>query len=406
MIEAAELKDLLDRLARRFEDVAQESTEAPCAWGWGQFLDAPKRHKQIGSYGTSAGILVLALAGRGMSVLTTQADALLHYWWMHREQGDYARQRFVQTLRLAFLNLALRLSPAIDADKIRAEVENTLLERLLPSGMWGNYWISDRLQDPTPRLFPSAIVLLSFTLLRDGSLPTNEKVLSVADRLEERLTASRDLPILEAAAVSAAILAAKGTSAGRKTLARMADIARSTHFGLGERNVYYYDYEHSPDIEGQNLFGRDYFIVPIEILIGISGFQPGAPSGLRMRSEAALSALIENLRQNDGAYRPAARERLSSMDQAWSAILLKMSSLEHASPAALARVWYELIRHRKGNRFTNTVLPALSMLFVTAANALMKDAGPYINIITALAILIIGGLYGPPYLRRLILGQE
>src|SRR5574341_1140364 len=57
---------------------------------------------------------------------------------------------------------------------------------------------------------------------------------------------------------------------------------------------------------------RDYFIVPLEVLFGITGFQPGAPSRLRLRAEDVLTSLARNLRHNDGAYRPAPGDRFSS----------------------------------------------------------------------------------------------
>lgn len=406
MVEAAELKDLLDRLARRFEDSAQVWEKAPDVRGWGQFLDAPKRHKQIGPYGTSAGVIVLALAERGQSVLTKQAATLLDCWWKRREQDDYVHERLVQTLRLAFLNLALQLSGVSDNDGVRAEVEKALIERLLPSGMWGNYWITNSLHDPTPQLFPSAIVLLSFTLLRDSSSPINERFLSVANRLEDKLTLSRGLSSLEAAAVSAALLAVKGPSVSRKALTRMAANALSSRPGLGERNAYFYDYEYSPDSHGQSFFGRDYFIVPTEVLLGIAGFQPSAPNTLRLRAEAVLQALSENLRQNDGAYRPAEGERLSSVDQAWSAILLKAASLKHRPPRALAKSCYALLRRRRENWFTKTVFPVLSMVAVTALTVLVEDTRLLTKAYAAFATMIIGGLYGSQYLRRFFPGRE
>ena len=99
MVEVAELNDLLDRLARRFEDADQAYDAENDARGWGQFLDAPKRHSQIGPYGTSAGIIVLSLAGRGQSVLTRQATALLCRWWKRRENDEYVDKRFVHMVK-------------------------------------------------------------------------------------------------------------------------------------------------------------------------------------------------------------------------------------------------------------------------------------------------------------------
>jgi hypothetical protein len=273
--------------------------------------------------------------------------------------------------------------------------------------MWGDYWISDSLHDSTPRLFPSAIALLSFALLRDKSLPVDEALIRVADKIEERLIGSKRLPMLHVAAASAAILATKGESIGSKTRARIADIAYSSHPkpNLADLSVYFYEYQ-NPDMKRQIRFGRDYFIVPTEMLVAISGFQSGAPGGLRQRSEAILNSLIKNLQENDGAYRPDAEQRISSKNQAWAALLLKVSSSEHKPIGLIARAWYCLGRPRPENWLTNKVLPAVSMIMVTLGSVFLKDAGPLVRAIVAVSVLIIGGLYGPTIFRRFFPGRE
>lgn len=406
MLDKAELKDLLDRLARRFEDEAQPSVASPSMCGWGQFLDTPRRYRQTGSYGTSAGVIAIALAGRGASALARQATSQLCHWWKDRDRDAHIQQRFVQTTRLAFLNLALRLSDGPDAQEIRAEVEEALLARLLPYQMWGNYWVADEMYDPTPRVLPTAIAVLSFTLLRVASSSVDGRILSAVEKLEEKLTLSDGLPPLEVAATSAAILSVRGSSAGRRVLARMSASALSRRPGLEERSVYFYDYEYSPDAEGQSHFGRDYFIVPLEALFGIAGFQPGTPGRLRLRAEDILTSLARNLRQNDGAYRPAPRERLSSVDQAWYAILLKLSASDDGAPRPFPRLWYELLRGRRDNWFTDKAFPILSMLIVTGLAVLTADAGPAARAFAAVSALIIGGLFGPTVIRKLIPERE
>jgi hypothetical protein len=144
----------------------------------------------------------------------------------------------------------------------------------------------------------------------------------------------------------------------------------------------------------------------VEILFGIAGFQRGAPSSLRLMAEGILSGLVENLRGNGGVYRPAATDRLSTIDQVWAAILLKVAAQAHTPPSVYEKGWYKLIRERRDNWFTSNAFPALSMLGITALNTLAKDAGPSINLLSVLASLVIGGLYGPAVLRRLMPGRK
>lgn len=88
MIDSKEIASLLDRLANGFENAAErpsnEDSEPTEAVGWGQFLDAPKQHQQVGMYGTCAGIIVLAVAGRGDNPLSRKAVTLMDYWWNSR----------------------------------------------------------------------------------------------------------------------------------------------------------------------------------------------------------------------------------------------------------------------------------------------------------------------------------
>ena len=406
MVELAHLKDLLNRMAQRFEEAEQAPDGAPDLRGWGQFLDAPKRHKQVGPYGTSAGIIVLALAERGGSALMKRAVDLLRHWWMNRDQCDYARKRITQTPRLAFFSLALRLSGIAEATNESDQVQNVLLERLLPSGMWGNFWVSDKICDSTPRGSTSAFVVLSLLLLRDTKSAIDSRITEASDELEKQLIRSKDLSLKDTSALCAAVLATKETSISRKTFTRINRVATSEHSTIDEKAVYFYTYEHSPDKDGQTRYDNGYFLVPTDILLGIAGFLPGAPTALRLRAEAAVNSLVENLSKNNGAYRPDNEQRVCTMDQAWAAILIKIASLEYKTPSISAKIWYEVRRRRSGNWFTNVGLPLLALVVATITNILVIDTGLIEKLITQVVALIIGGMYGQKVFQRLIRGIE
>lgn len=412
MTKAGEIVELLDILARRFENAEQRDPQlrggkviaGTC--GWGQFLDASKLHRQVGPYGTSAGLLVLGLAGRGPSALTQQASKLLRHWWDNQNADEYAHERLVQTVRLAFLNLAMRLSGLPECVTISIEIERALAQRLLPAGMWGNFWINERNHDASPRVFPSAISLLSFSLLREDPSSAGPAVLQVADRLEDKLLSSKSLSMLEVYAASAAIMATKRALVSRRAQWRLSGIARESRHGFGERPAYFYDYEYSPGTAGHTRFGRDYFIISAEILLGIAGFQPGAPSALRLRAESSLRTLIENIRLNQGAYRPEGVERLHSKEQAWAAILLKVSSDQYQPPGRPARILYALLRERRGNWFWNNVFPVGSLLLMTALNVVAQQAGLLVSVVGAVGLAVISALFGSKYVRKLFPGRE
>jgi hypothetical protein len=304
------------------------------------------------------------------------------------------------------MNLAVRICGAEDSNALSAEIETTLCERLLPSGLWGHFWIDNKQLDPTPRLYPSAMTLLSFCVLRDASMPVGDRIAAVANQLEEKLSLAKGLSILETAAASAAILACKGKDIESATRRQLAGLAAAGRVGLDERVTYFYDYEYLPEQEGASQFGRDYFIVPTEILIAIAGFQPGAPSSLRLMAEASLDALSKNLQHHHGLYCPGENERVNTKDQAWAALLLKISTSGYQGPGRISRMKYWLFRKRDDNWFTGLVFPWLSMLVMTAFDVITKDAALPIQLLTAAGTLVVGALYGSEYIRKLFPGRK
>jgi hypothetical protein len=155
------------------------------------------------------------------------------------------------------------------------------------------------------------------------------------------------------------------------------------------------------------MFGRDYLIIPTEFLLGIAGCQKGAPAWLRLRAEGALKVVIGNLRANNGAYRPAPSVRIATIDQAWLALMLKAASgAMSAKPARWSGLTYQLRRERRDNWFSRYVFPFISISLITILGVISKDSGVIVNVATSIGTLVIGGLYGSNFVRRLFPGRE
>lgn len=393
--------DFLNRLAQRFEESEQSFLPDQSKYGWGQFLDAPKRHRQVGMYGTCAGLIVLALAERGQSALTQHAASLLQHWWDEPQAHDgYGQLRFIQTLRLAVFNIAVRLCPSLQQQPICMQVKEDLLCRLLPSKMWGNYWVSEDQHDQTPRVFVTALTLLSFTLLRHPSHELHPDLMGVADELEKRFVASRDMPLYVEATAGAAILSVKERNIARNALRRLSSIGRSVPVGLDDQNVYFYDVEHSANEEMETSFSRGYLFVSTELLIGMAGLQAGASSSLRLRAEATHDSVCAHFEQNQYAYRPDVGERISTMNQAWAAIFLRLPLDGAVNSGRTVRIWYALIRNRKDNVWTGTVIPFVNTIIVTVLSIVVQSGGLFFKIVASLAILFIGSIYGTKAVER------
>ena len=113
MIAPAELRVLIDGLARRFENRVHNTKDEQAAAnlsGWGQFLDDPTGQRQTGPYGTTVGIVVRALAQRGNDQLSERCGTRVNDWWHNRSKGPDGPKLFGQITRVAMLHLALRLA--------------------------------------------------------------------------------------------------------------------------------------------------------------------------------------------------------------------------------------------------------------------------------------------------------
>jgi len=403
-MDAAEVGVALNQLAQRFENAEEPAEGLPSARGWGQFLDDPKTHHQTGPYGTSAGLIVSALAGRAPQALEPRIGSLVQSWWDDWKNGNAGgRKLFCQTPRLAFLLLGLRLSHILDATC--AEVEDELFRRSLPqSGMWGNYWTSDALMDPTPRLFCSSIVVLCVALLRDVTPDTLKRLEPSVASIEQSLIGSRDLPLLHAAAACAAVLAVRRGSTSSRLKKKIRKIAWSARADLADLGVYFYDFQ-VVSTNGTNESGRDYFIVPSELLMGIAGLQVGSPVALRERAEAAIRALTANMANNQGMYRSDPEQRISSKNQAWAALLLFLSKGPSPSGHTFGLLWYGLRRERKGNWATEIAFPLMSLCAIAWMSVAFRELGMMTNVMTTIGTIIVGGLYGSTFLRKWFPGR-
>lgn len=405
-MDAAEVGVLLNQLAQRFENAEEPAEGLPSARGWGQFLDDPKTHHQTGPYGTSAGLIVSALAGRAPQALEPRIGNLVRSWWDDWKNSNASgRKLFCQTPRLAFFFLGLRLSHILDADGTCKEVEEELFRRSLPvSGMWGNYWTSDVLMDQTPRLFCSSIVVLCIALLADAPSETLKRLEPSVASIEQSLMGSRDLPLLHAAVACAAILAVRGGSTSSSVKKRIRKIAWSARADLADLGVYFYDFQAS-STSGTPESGRDYFIVPSELLMGIAGLQGGAPVALRQRAEATVRALAANMSSNQGVYRSDPEQRVSSKNQAWAALLVFLSKGTSPSGHTLGALWYALRRERKGNWFTEIAFPLMSLCAIAWMSVAFRELGMLTNVMTTIGTIIVGGLYGSTFLRKWFPGR-
>lgn len=398
------LNHLADVFEQQIVDV-KGTTDGPMS-GWGQFLDAPRQNTQCGPYGTSSGVIVLASAGRTDSTLMNRVRPLMTKWWDTRVSDPYAQERFLQNPRLAFFFLALRLAGRPVFSRVYDECLQECLHRRIAGGIWGNYWLNTDKNDPTPRAFASAIMILAFALSESGHIDRN--IVGAADEIEKRLVGLRALEpsgqsLMETAALAAALLTVKRSDVSKQALRYLSEIAAAGPPRILEKSVYFYNYERPIANKG---YRHGYFLVPSELLLTIAGLQPAAPPALCLRAERALDQLSAHLAENDGMYRTTEGRMAATVDQAWVSILfalLKKDDTRNVWSGMRARMSYALRCEREGNVVTRIILPLIALLTVASASVFLESGVP--KLISALGAIVVGTLYGPDVVRRLVQWQ-
>ena len=377
----------LDNLAKGFEDRIRVTAHGS---GWGQFLDGAVGHEQIGPYGTAAGAIVRALAGRGRDAVGRDVETLLTYW-LDPVAPSYA-ELWPQTVRLAFVYMSLRLAGLAPdtAQTLRAE----LISRQLPGGLWGDYWCDHAHYDPSPRTVPSSLILLSLALLTTDDT-IDDVMRTQADLLESRLGAGTKLSQFERAISGAALISIKRDQLGKAALRRLRSLALDLPNGFYEQGVYFYEYRPLKVQQEAPKYPRDYLIIPVAMAAAVAGLQVGAPPELRLRATETAQQLTEEL-SKENMYRPSPDTRIASKNQAWAALVLALARrAEDRAWPAFANWRVALFRRRHDNRWTTVGLPLVAWSVVIAATVMAPQAGVLVRLVLAAVALMAGGLYPP-----------
>jgi hypothetical protein len=404
IIDSDSIDAALNSIAMKFEGQYQTEAASADRGGWGQFLDGPRPHRQIGLYGTSAGLLVLSLADRDETPCTTAATNLISFWWKEwRDRGEgYGSPKFCQNPRLAFCALCLRNTPNSRAQEIAREMEQELLKRCGLQGRWGDYWVDRGLQDVTPRYLATALATFSLSVLEKSSdQETSQGISKACQFLEKNLAANPHLTSTERGLIAAAVLAGQGSIVTGRALEEVSNLAHRAPATLSENHSYFYEYR-----QGDGEWGRDSVYLYAEIMGGIAGFLPGASIASRLRSESILELVLDNV-SNEG-FRPVLGVgRISTVEQAWCCLFLALAKRAADRHIAVRKtIAYALLRERRPNLWTRTVLPVCATLAVCYASAVVGGDRPLAKAFTIGASFIIFGLYGPQVIKRFFPGHR
>jgi hypothetical protein len=321
------------------------------------------------------------------------------------------------------LHLAIRLKADNRLGELQKSIESALLDHVRPDGMWGNFLMPGEIEDPSPRLIATSLVVLSFTLFRPAAERCPEALPKAVEKLEDRILGTENLPRLHLALASAAITSIPGRSLSSSVRSKINRLAYATQVSLPELGVHFYDYEfaapNSPDAVDKHEFKTDYLIIPIEVVLGIAGYQPNAPLYLRYRAETTLNLLVKNLQGFDGFYRPDNEQRISSVNQCWVAMYLALAerSEEEGRPllrsvmSLPSRCVFELIKQRPDKFWLDSLMLTLCGLSVLGASVLPSQGASFVRILStklcaAVLAFVAGRLYAPVFLKRVFMERQ
>ena len=404
MVDLNAINAALNSIAMGFEDQYQVHASYQDGGGWGQYLDGPRRHRQIGLYGTSAGLLSLSLADRDDTPCTEGAVNLLSTWWRERENG-YGKPKFCQNPRLAFFALCLRNTPNDITQQLALEVEEELIRRMSSKDQWGDYWVKKSVQDPSPRYLPTALSALCLCVCPPQTQQVQSHLEKACGFLEQALvTNPASLTTTEKGLIAAAIIAGCGSVKSRKAIQILNDLAHQPEEALSQHHTYPFEYIYAED-PPEFLWNRDLVVLYSEIMTGIAGFLPNAPTGLRLRAEAILRRVIHNISSEGGSFRPLQGGRVSSVEQAWCSVFLALAKqqIEHRTQG-LGKFYYGLVRQRPPSTLNDKIFPFSAIIATAAISALPLTSIPF-TIGKVLLSLVIFGLYGEKVIKRIFPGR-
>jgi hypothetical protein len=375
------LRSTLDKVAGSFIANVQRHPDHLDWDGWGQFLDLPRPHVQIGSYGTAASFLVLSLAGQADAISAAHVRCLNGLWRPFLDEG--VGRPVAQNVRLAFLHLALRITRARrrtrsqEIDALYDLARTQLLARLLPSGAWGDWWISSSNQDAQPNLLVTSIIVLSFSLLRGRAEPLPDQIHRAIAYLDQELR-GRGTAVRwpQSVAAVAALASVKGRDLERAIVNILRDISETWTRDLVYPLIHFYDFVFVTN-QGKEEYGRDYFIAPRGVFIAMAALY-GQDASWRcgLQANRLIPGYLDIVQAHNGVYKADPDRYVSTLDQAWVAILLALCIEEARPTRATFQFIAWLIGPKPDNWIWSVVVPSvIIVIFLAGAWAFSPD-GP------------------------------
>lgn len=366
----------LDRLVEKFKTDFDDALG-----GWGQFMNRPRDHRQVGRLGTSAGIIAFGCAKTGYSERLTKASENVITWL----DGGGDRGEDHRRNNLVYATMCLALAYAEQVADRRAQEYFIQLERRASVGnaLWTPYHSDTGNADEDTSCFVSSYIL--FTAAMAGW--TSQCLVNSATQLQSTYLRDAELHRSYFPLISASLHFHLDGTVSKHVRRETKSLVRNRP-STGDRFNYFFEY-----LDPYGSLRREYFIIPMDLMfISLAGFK-SIPAVTRYAALEEFKVLTNSLDEN-GMYR-APSTQPSTLEQGFLA--LAISSVERFESREgrgswLSRARFELKKPRRGRliRLVGTVyLIAYTLAIAASAETVYLDNVPVSNAISIFALPVL-----------------
>lgn len=345
---------------------------------WGQFIVDPRDDAQVGVYGSACSAIISA--ARDDDQARAARDELRAYV----ESAPEAEGELAHNIKMAMVVLALAPCPGADAHPTMLDRLGELLNRRsVASKLWPAYTrpasqAGARFAERDSEVATSIILVLLDAVHRclcspryaseRGQIETLSN--ETAARLEQACASRRIFENRFSALIASAVILIKGRQAGSAVRQAYREAVRTHDFA--ERRVLFYDCLRN------DTFTRDYFIVPMSVVLPIVAYKAELKPTDRALAFVVAQRLVEEL-DDDGIFRTG-QELSSTVEQALAYLSLQSAlrgrNLISRGQDQVALSWLQLTQSSATGVPTKLVGTAVIGLWLFAAVAVVGKFMP------------------------------
>ena len=328
----------LEEICKRFREKKIASTKG---LSWGQFLDSQNQGLQVGLYGTLAAAIAIKTKNANRSIEAQDVEQELITYWSHRNNGE-EKDNLCQNVRLAALLLGLCFHSqgnSAAVNEITSELERRFSDL---DDLWGESSSLPPNAAPNSEWSSAVIIVFAFQAMKHyggnvadfGNL--GDRLTRGANALQKAYLQDSTRKRSDLLVILIAVVLVLGGNA-HKAIRKRLSVELLDLDSIFQRSLFYVDYlAHSGECK------RDFFLLPIQLLVPVLLLQPTIGGGLYLRAVNAVKQIKGNLDSNDSGLFREPWGRPSTLEQALAVLALdafRGHSDRSSHSLFLARLW-------------------------------------------------------------------